>query len=135
VALPAIKNRKIWIIKAVDHGTGSIIAWVLSGRDAATCQRLYDNLTHLADCIFYTNHWDAFSHVLPKALPIMRKSQIHAIERDHSNTRHHLACLTRRTTVAPKGAALVHASLKLWCALTVPVMFEHYQQLCVSLFN
>jgi insertion element IS1 protein InsB len=135
VAFSTIKKRKLWIIKAVDRRTGRTIAWVLGGRDAATFQQLYDKLKHLTACIFYTDDWDAFTQVLPKERHIIGKAHTHAIERDNSNTRHHLARMTRRTKVVSKSQDMVHASLRLWCALTVPAIFAYYQTLFLSIFN
>jgi hypothetical protein len=57
------------------------------------------------------------------------------LARDHANTRPHLARMTRRPTVVSKSEALIHASLKRWCALTVPAIFAHDQALFVSIFN
>jgi insertion element IS1 protein InsB len=135
VAFYSIKKRKIWIIKAVDRRTGSTIAWVLGGRDAATFHRLYDKVNYWTDCLFYTDNWDAFAQVLPKERHIIGKAYTHAIERDNSSTRHYRARMTRRTKVVSKSAAMLHASLKLWCALTVPAIFAHYQALFLSIFN
>ena len=135
MAFYPIKKRKIWIIKAVDRCTGRTIAWVLGGRDAATFRRLYNKLKHLTACIFYTDNWDAFAQVLPKERHIIGKAHTHAIERDNSNTRHHLARMTRRTKVVSKSTDMLHASLKLWCALNVPAIFEAYQALFLSIFN
>src|SRR5215475_13262520 len=115
MACYAIKQRKVWIIKAVDRRTWRTIAWVLGSRDAATFQRLYDKVKHLTDCQFYTDNCDAFVQVLPRERHIIGKAHTHAIERDHSNTRHHLARMTRRTKVVSKSTDMVHASLKLWC--------------------
>ena len=111
------------------------MAWVLGGRDVATFQRLYDKVKHLQDCCFYTDNWDTFAQVLPQARHIIGKAHTHTIERDHSKTRHHLARMTRRTKVVSKSEAMIHASLKLWCALTVPAIFAQYQALFLSIFN
>jgi insertion element IS1 protein InsB len=119
----------------VDRGTGRTIAWVLGNRDVTTFQRLYDKLKHLTACIFYTDDWDAFAKVLPKGRRITGKTHTHAIERDHSNTRHHLARMTRRTKVVSQAADMLHASLKLWCALNVQAIFEAYQAIFLSIFN
>ena len=135
MAFYPIKKKKRWIIKAVDHCTGRTLAWVLGGRDAATFQRLYDKVKHLTDCIFYTDNWDAFAQVLPKERHVIGKAYTHAIERDNSNTRHHLARMTRKTKVVSKSADMVHASLKLWCALNVPAIFAKYQEMFLSLFT
>jgi IS1 family transposase/transposase-like protein len=128
-------KEKSGLLKAVDRGTGRTIAWVLGGRHAATFQRLYDKLKHLTDCVFYTDNWDAFAQVLPKERHIIGKAHTHAIERDNSHTRHYLARMTRRTKVVSKSEAMIDASLKLWCALTVPAIFAHYQALFLSIFN
>lgn len=119
----------------MDRCTGRTIAWVLGGRDAATFQRLYNKLKHLTACIFYTDNWDACAQVLPKERHIIGQAHTHAIERDNSNTRHHLARMTRRTKVVSKSTEMLHASLKLWCALNVPAIFEAYQALFLSIFN
>jgi insertion element IS1 protein InsB len=123
------------MMKAVDRRTGRPIAWVLGGRDASTCQWLYDKLTHFTEYVFYTDNWDAFAQVLPKERHIIGKAHTHASERDHSNTRHHLARMTRRTKVVSKSEAMIHASLKLWCALMVPAISAQYQALFLSIFN
>ena len=119
----------------MDHCTGRTIAWVLGGRDVATFQRLYDKVKHLHDCLFYTDNWDTFAKVLPQERHIIGKASTHAIERDNSNTRHHLARMTRRTKVVSKSEDMLHASLKLWCALNVPEIFEKYQALFLSIFT
>jgi insertion element IS1 protein InsB len=119
----------------VDRRTGRTIAWVLGGRDVTTFQRLYDKVKHLTNGVFYTDDWDTFAQVLPKERHMIGKAHTHAIERDNSHTRHHLARMTRRTKVVSKAEAMIHASLKLWCALTVPEIFAHYQALFLSIFN
>ena len=119
----------------MDHCTGRTLAWVLGGRDAATFQRLYDKVKHLKDCIFYTDNWDAFSQILPKDRHVIGKAYTHAIERDNSNTRHHLARMTRKTKVVSQSEGMVDASLKLWCALNMPAIFKKYQEMFLSLFS
>ena len=75
------------------------------------------------------------AQILPKKRHIIGKAYTHAIERDNSNTRHHLARMTRKTKVASKSADMLHASLKLWCPLNVPDIFEKYQALFLSIFT
>src|SRR5436189_286865 len=72
---------------------------------------------------------------LTKERHIIRKAYTHAIERDNSNTRHHLARMTRKTKVVSKSEDMIHASLKLWCALNVTAIFAKYQTLCLSIFT
>ena len=128
------KNKK-WLIKAVDRGTRRTIAWVIGGRDAATFQRLYDKVKHLTSCIFYTDDWDAFAKILPKDRHKIGKSGTTCIEQDNSNTRHHLARMTRRTKVVSKKDSMVYDTIKLWCALTTPEIFTQYQEIFLSIFK
>jgi insertion element IS1 protein InsB len=121
--------------KNLDRRPGRPMAWVLGGRDVTTFQRLYDKVKHFTKCLFSTDAWDTCAQVLPTERHMIGKAHTHAIERDHSKMRHHLARMTRRTKVVSKSAAMIHASLKLWCALTVPAIFAHYQTLFLSIFN
>jgi len=135
VAFYRFKKNKKWIIKAVDRATGRTVAWVLGRRDAATFKRLYDKVKHMTDCTFYTDDWDAFAKVLPKDRHIVGKSHTLAIERDNSNTRHHLGRMTRRTKVVSRCEKMLDASLKLWVNLTTPEIFELYQGRALSIFQ
>ena len=134
MAFFAKKSQKLWIIKAVDRSSRRTVAWVTGGRDAATFKRLYDKVKHLTNCLFYTDDWDAFAKVLPKNRHIVGKSGTVCIERDNSNTRHHLGRMTRRTKVVSKKEKMVNGSMRLWCALTTPEIFQLYQKTLLSTF-
>ncbi len=110
------------------------MAWVTGGRDAETFRKLYDKVKHLTGCVFYTDDWDAFAKVLPKERHVIGKSGTVAIERDNSNTRHHLGRMTRRTKVVSKKEFMVNATLKLWVALTTPDIFPQYQKKYLCIF-
>ena len=118
----------------MDRGNRRTIAWVIGNRDAATFERLYSKLKHLESCKYYTDDWDAFAKVLPKDRHVIGKSHTTAIEQDNSNTRHHLGRMTRRTKVVSKKVEMIDASLKLWCALTTPEIFQSYQNKFLSIF-
>ena len=111
------------------------MAWVLGGRDVATFRRLYDKVKHLADCRFYTDDWEAFANVLPKDRHVIGKQHTVAIERDNSNTRHHLGRMTRRTKVVSRCEKMLEASLKLWLNLTTAEIFALYQNRALSIFK
>ena len=134
MAFYRFKKNKKWIIKAVDRVTRRTVAWVIGGRDAATFKRLYDKVKHLKNCTFYTDDWDAFAKVLPKDRHVIGKAHTTTIEQDNSNTRHHLGRMTRRTKVVSKREHMIHASMKLWCALTNPDIFKIYQNTFLSIF-
>jgi IS1 family transposase len=111
------------------------MAWVLGGRDSGTFKRLYDKVTHLKNCIFYTDNGNAFADILPPERHIIGKSKTHAIERDNSNTRHHLGRFTRRTKVVSKSPVMVDLSIRLWCTLTKPEVFMRWQSQMMSIFR
>jgi insertion element IS1 protein InsB len=129
------KKKKLWVIKALDRRTGRIIAWELGGRNVATFRRLYKKLRHLSKCRFYTDNWSAFAKVLPRRRHIIGKQHTGAIERDNSNTRHHLGRFTRRTKVVSKTKEMVEITLRLWQALTNPAVFATFQITMLSIFK
>ena len=135
MAFHRIKKNKKWIIKALDRASERTVAWVIGGRDAATFQRLYAKVQHLKGCIFYTDDWEAFANVLPKERHIIGKAHTVAIERDNSNTRHHLGRMTRRTKIVSKKEEMVDNAIKIWCALTQPDVFRRYQKIALSIFR
>jgi IS1 family transposase len=95
---------------------------------------LYDKVKHLKPCVFYTDDWDAFAKVLPRERHIVGKAGTVAIERDNSNTRHHLGRMTRRTKVVSKKEFMVNASIKLWVALTNSATFLEHQRKYICIF-
>jgi insertion element IS1 protein InsB len=89
----------------------------------------------LQKCIFYTDDWDAFAKVLPPERHIIGKEHTVSIERDNSNTRHHLARFTRRTKVVSKREQMVDTTLKLWRALTDTITFNEFQSTALSIYK
>ena len=110
------------------------MAWVLGGRDTATFRRLYEKVKHLKNCIFYTDNWDAFAEVLPPERHIIGKEYTTDIERDNSNTRHHLGRFTRRTKVVSKKEFMVDLTLRIWHAVTANGFFGILQNIALSIY-
>jgi len=110
------------------------VAWVLGNRDTATFRRLYKKVKHLTDCIFYSDDWDAFANVLPAERHVVGKAHTTCIERDNSNTRHHLSRFTRRTKVVSKCEKMVDYSLRIWHAVTHTELFKKLQEKLMSIF-
>ena len=96
---------------------------------------MYDKVKHLTDCTFYTDEWESFIKVLPKERHVIGKQHTHGIERDNSNTRHNLARMTRRTKVVSKAEEMMNITMKLWCHLRTPEIFQTYQSQFLSVFN
>ena len=129
------KKKKLWILKAVDRGTRRTVDWVLSRRDTSTFRRLYNKVKHLKDCMFYTDGWEVFEKVLPSVRHVSGKEHTGCIERDNSNTRHHLARFTRRTKVVSMCEKMVDLSLRIWHAVTTTEAFQTLQKNIVSIFK
>lgn len=92
-------------------------------------------MKHLTECIFYTDNWDAFAKILPTDRHVIGKEHTDCIERDNSNTRHHLGRFTRRTKIVSKKADMVNTTLKLWQALTLQNVFEKFQRTALSIYE
>jgi insertion element IS1 protein InsB len=110
------------------------VAWVLGNRNSATFRKLYSKVKHLKDCIFYTDDWKAFSDVLPSERHVIGKEHTVTIERDNSNTRHHLARFTRRTKVVSKMEYMVDLTLRIWHAVTTTDLFFSLQKTALAIF-
>ncbi|MDR1685674.1 MAG: hypothetical protein LBR82_04410 [Desulfovibrio sp.] len=98
-------------MKALDCRTRKTVGRVLGGHDSGTFQRRYDKVRHLKNCTFYTDKRDTFAEVLSPERHIVGKAYTVDIERDNSNTRHHLGRFTRRSKVVPQKAFMIDLSL------------------------
>jgi transposase-like protein len=66
---------------------------------------------------------------------VVGKAHTVAVERDNSDTRHHLARFTRRTRVVSKKAGMVDLTLRLWQAPTSEPWFTKYRTLALSIYR
>ena len=89
----------------------------------------------MKNCKFYTDDWSVFAKVLPKKRHFIGKKGTVSIERDNSNTRHHLGRMTRRTKIVSKSKEMLDKTIKMWCALTTGKFFEEYQTKFLSIFR
>ncbi|MDR3110874.1 MAG: hypothetical protein LBU65_14495 [Planctomycetaceae bacterium] len=105
--------------------------WSPKNNTAATFRRLYAQVKHLKDAVFYTDNWNAFGKVLPSERHVVGKSGTVMIERNNGNTRHHLG----RSKVVSKSPLMVDLTLRLWNALTMPEVFKQYQQEFMAIFK
>ncbi|AVP88122.1 hypothetical protein phytr_11970 [Candidatus Phycorickettsia trachydisci] len=104
-------------------------------RNVKTYRRLYDKVKHLKSCTFYTDDWIAFKQVLPAKPHMIGKRHTVTIERDNSNTRHHLGSMARKVKVVSKSVDMVDMTLKMRCALTDADIFKIFQTRALSIFK
>ena len=107
------KTEKLWVWRAYDAAGGRTLAWVLGGRDDATCQKLLDKVG-MEGKQFLTDDWEGFHRLIPKAQLQTGKALTFPIEQDNSNIRHFLARFRRRTKVVSKQQEMVDLSLRLY---------------------
>jgi insertion element IS1 protein InsB len=72
---------------------------------------------------------------LPQERHTIGKTHTVDIERDNSNTRHHLGRFTRRTKVVSKSAKMVDLTLRIWHNITTTDAFSKLQKIMLSLYN
>jgi insertion element IS1 protein InsB len=89
------------------------IAWVLGGRDDATCQKLLDKVG-IEGKTFLTDDWEGFHRLIPEDQLFTGKDLTFSIEQDNSDIRHFIARFRRRTKVVSKIALMVDLSLRLY---------------------
>jgi len=134
VALPEKKSAKLWVWRAYDLDTRRTVAWVLGGRDDATCRRLLDKVG-LAGKTFVTDDWEGYHRVIPEDQLFTGKDLTFPIEQDNSNVRHCLARFRRRTKVVSKCRTMVDLSLRLLHHLQDPANFAAYAKQFAATFS
>ena len=68
-----------------------------------------------------------FQVFLPKNRHVIGKAHMITIERDNSNTRHHLGRMTRRTKVVSKSEEMLDMTMKIWSNLIQHDVFFSFQ--------
>lgn len=134
MALPEKKSAKLWVWRAYDVDQRHTVAWVLGGRDDATCRRLIDKVG-LAGRTFVTDDWEGYHRVIPQDQLFTGKELTFPIEQDNSNVRHCLARFRRRTKVVSKCRNMVDLSLRLLHHLQNPANYTCYAERFQTIFG
>ncbi len=100
MAVPGEKSAKLWAWRAYDVDQRRAVAWVLGGRDDATCRRLLDKVG-VSGRTFVTDDWESYHRVVPEAQLFTGKDLTFPIEQDNSNVRSRVAGSRRVGAVAP----------------------------------
>ena len=134
VACPEKKSAKLWIWRAYDVDQRRTVAWVLGGRDDATCRRLLDRVG-LRGKTFITEDWEGYHRLIPQDQLFTGKDLTFPIEQDNSNVRHYLARFRRRTKVVSKCRTMVDLSLRLLHHLQDPANYAAYATKFATIFG
>ena len=129
------KCCKLWVWRAYDPVAGRTIAWVLGGRDDATCQKLLAKIG-VKGKTFVADDWEGYRRLIPENQLFTGKDLTFPIEQDNSNIRHFLARFRRRTKVVSKVEDMVDLSLRLYHYLhDCPENFSRKAQAFWSIFS
>ena len=135
VAFSKKKCCKLWVWRAYDPVAGRTIAWVLGGRDDATCQKLLAKIG-VEGKTFVADDWEGYRRLIPENQLFTGKDLTFPIEQDNSNIRHFLARFRRRTKVVSKVEDMVDLSLRLYHYLhDCPENFTRKAQAFRSIFS
>ena len=129
------KKCKLWVIKAFDRAKNEMITWVMASSSAKIFKRLYDKVKHLTNRTFYTDSWDVFPKILPKARHVINIHHIGIIKRDNSNIFNDMARFTHRTKVISRSENMINNTLKLWQAFYTSSLFFDLQSIFLSVFK
>ena len=84
-------------------------------------------------CFSMARH-TGFAEILPPERHVVGKKHTVTVERDNSNTRHHLGRFTRRTKVVSRLAHMVDVTLRIWHAVTTTDIFFRLQNVALSIY-
>ncbi|MER2583056.1 MAG: IS1 family transposase, partial [Candidatus Competibacter sp.] len=135
VSRPSLNPNQISSILLYDPDRRRTLAWVLGGRDDATCQKLLDRIG-LQGKPFITDDWPGYHRLIPAAQLTTGQHLTFPIEQDNSNIRHFLARFRRRTKVVSKTEEMVDLSLRLYHHLhDQPAAFAALSATFLSIFG
>ena len=105
------KKNKCWVWLAYDRDGRKVHAVQLGSRDAATGQKLWDQLELFDIDYVCTDDYPAYNKIVPPHLHIKTKAETAAIEGLNSRIRHYLARFRRKTFCYSKAIHMVQATL------------------------
>ena len=91
------KRQQRWLWHAIDHQTGSVLAYVCGPREDETFLKLKALLAPFGITHFYTDGWGAYRRHLDPAQHTVGKQHTQKIERKHTTLRARIKRLVRKT--------------------------------------
>jgi insertion element IS1 protein InsB len=106
------KSNPVWIWKAYNRDTGTLIDWECGGRDDKTFRRLLTRLQRWKVRLYGTDSYVVYDQALAPGIPYQGKDQSVALERTNAQQRHWTAARRRRSIVVSRSMAMPLAHLK-----------------------
>lgn len=91
------KDNLRWLWHAIEHGTGTVLAYVFGRRQDDVFLELKSLLKPFGITRFYTDDWGAYSRHLPPEQHVIGKENTCKIERKHLTLRTRIKRLARKT--------------------------------------
>jgi insertion element IS1 protein InsB len=100
-----VKNKKEerWLWHAIDHETGEVLGYVLSGHKDEAFLMLKELLEPFGITQYYTDGWGAYERHIEPALHLVGKRNTQKIERKHLTLRTRIKRLARKTICFSKS--------------------------------
>ena len=95
------QQRRLW--HAIDHDTGSVLAYVLAPHEDAALAELLQLLAPFGIERFYTNNWGGYRRLLDPQQHKVGKANTQQIERKHLTLRTRIKRLARKTICFSKS--------------------------------
>ncbi|MBK1720389.1 hypothetical protein CKO27_22645 [Thiocystis violacea] len=91
------KEKPRWLWPAIDHQTGTVLAYVFGRRKDTVFLSLKAPLEPFGITRFYTDDWGAYPRHLPAQQQVISKANTQKIERKHLTLRTRIKRLARKT--------------------------------------
>lgn len=97
------KNQQRWLWHAIDHVTGTVLAYVLAPHTDAALESLMQLLAPFGIERFYTDGWGGYTRLLDENQHEVGKQYTQRIERKHLTLRTRIKRLARKTLCFSKS--------------------------------
>jgi len=91
------KKNQRWLWHAIDHLTGTVLAYVFGNRKDIIFEQLKSLLEPFGINRFYSDDWGAYERKIPSEKHVISKKNTQKIERKHLTLRTRIKRLTRKT--------------------------------------
>lgn len=97
------KQHQRWLWHAIDHRTGTVLAYVLASHEDTALKHLQQLLAPFSIGQFYTDGWGAYLRLLDQQHHTVGKTNTQKIERKHLTLRTRIKRLARKTICFSKS--------------------------------
>jgi insertion element IS1 protein InsB len=100
------KKQQRWLWHAIDHVTGSVLAYVLAPHKDQALVKLVNLLKPFGIKRFFTDAWGAYERILEPDTHLIGKQNTQKIERKHLTLRTRIKRLARKTICFSKSIVM-----------------------------